>query len=299
MSQLTPEEIAAEAAQRPRAATYAFIAGALSLLGGITALLFSQALPTTPSRVIDVLEAMDARLVDDTAPPTSLNALQVQYLGDHLVGWVGPTLLLGIGTLLMLFPLSLVWKATRARKEDLRSLGWIMLLIGVIASSIGPFAYAAIVGIDARDFDGTSAAAARDVLTTAPATLAQVVGLFGKFALALGLIILSLNAMRVGLFTRFVGVLGIIVGAAVIIPVPIDQVNLLRSSWLVFVGLILLGKMPGVSSDPPAWGRGEAIPWPTQQEIRERRQAEQDVLGSGTGEEPEPTERGRSRKRRK
>jgi hypothetical protein len=298
MAQLTPEEIAVEAAQRPRAAYVAFAAGVLSLLGGVGALLFGRSLPTsTTERVVDLLEALEARVVENTAPPRSLNAVQVEYLGDHLVGWVGPSLATSVGVLLLIVPVGLLFKATRARKDDMRQLGGVMLVIGAAFSAIGLFGYTLAVGLEAQSFEGTSAAQARDVLTTQTAVTMQVIGLIGRFALALGLIVISLNAMRAGLLTRFVGVLGIIVGAAVIIPVPIDQINLLRSSFLIFLGLILLGKMPGAYQDPPAWGRGEMIPWPSQQEIRERRDAERAAAGRENEDEAGGSAR-RSRKRR-
>lgn len=301
MATLTPEQIAEETAQRPRAAYVAIAAGVLSLLGGIGALLFAQSLPAvTSERVVDLLEAMQARLVDDAAPSRSVRALQLEYIGDHLPGWLGPALLTALGTLLLLIPLRLVFDATRKRKDDLRPLGGVMLTAGAVLSAVGSFGSAVVIGIEASSFTGQSAASARDALTTQPAIILQVLGYIGSFALAIGLIIVSLNAMRAGLFTRFVGVLGIIVGVAVIIPVPIDQINLLRSSWLVFVGLILLGKMPGASADPPAWSRGEMIPWPSQQELRERREAEAAAArGELTdGDEGDAPER-RSRKRRK
>lgn len=293
MAQMTPEAIAAEAAERPRAAYIAFAAGILSLLGGVGSLLFSQSLPTDPGRVVDLLESLQARVVENTAPPQSLNAIQVEYLGSNLVGWIGPTFLTAVGTLMMLIPVGLLFKATRARKDDMRQLGGTMLVIGVSASAVGVLGYTIAVGMDAREFTGSSAAAARDVLTGGTATGMQIVGLVGRFALALALIIIPLNAMRTGLITRFVGVLGIIVGASVIIPVPVDQINLLRSSWLILLGLTLLGKMPGSYPDPPAWNRGEMIPWPSQQELRERKEVEDAAGGTDAGSQK------RSRKRRK
>lgn len=294
MAQLTPDEIAAEAAKRPRAAFVAFAAAVLSLLGGLASLLFSRSLPTDPEKVVDLLESLQARVVDGTAPPRSLNAIQVEYLGDHLLGWIGPTLLTGAGTLLMIIPVGLLFTATRARKDDLRQLGGIMLVIGTAATGFGLIGYAIAVGLDAREFSGTSAAAARDVLTTGNATGMQALQVVGRFALAIALIVISLNAMRAGLLTRFVGVLGIVVGAAVIIPIPIDQVNLLRSSWLALLGLLFLGRLPGAYPDPPAWNRGEMIPWPSQQEQRERLEAERAAAGDGDDDTPR-----RSRKRRK
>lgn len=297
MATLTPEQIAEETELRPRAAYFAFAAGVLSLLGGIGALLFSQSLPAvTSDSVVDLLEAMQARLVDDAEPARSLRAVQLEYLGDHLLGWLTPAALTALGTLLLLIPIGFVFRATRARKDDLRPLGGGMLQTGGVLSAAGSLGSAIVIGIEASGFTGTTAAQARDALTTQPAIALQVLGYIGSFALAIGLIIISLNAMRAGLFTRFVGVLGMIVGAAVIIPIPVDQINLLRSSWLIFVGLILLGKMPGGNPDPPAWKRGEMIPWPSQQEIRERREAERAVEQGDAGDASGPARRSRKRR---
>lgn len=299
MATLTPEQVADEAALRPRAAYLAFAAAALSLLGGIGALLFSQSLPAvTTQSAVDILEAMQARLVDGAEPARSLRAVQLEYLGDHLLGWLTPAALTAFGTLVLLVPVGFIFQATRARKDDLRQLGGTLLQTGGVLSAAGALGSAIVIGIEASSFTGTSAAEARDALTTQPAIALQVLGYIGSFGLAIGLIIVSLNAMRAGLLTRFTGVLGIIVGAAVIVPIPIDQINLLRSSWLLFVGLTLLGRMPGPSPDPPAWKRGEMIPWPSQQEIRERREAERGAAQGdalpGAGDAPSR----RSRKRR-
>lgn len=77
--------------------------------------------------------------------------------------------------------------------------------------------------------------------------------------LAVGLVYISLHAMRTGLLTRFAGSLGMALGVAMILILPVAL--LLLMVWLVFVGLTFLGKAPG--GRPPAWDAGEAIPWPT------------------------------------
>lgn len=300
MATLTPEQLADETALRPRAAYFAFAAAVMSLLGGVGALLFSQSLPAvTAASAVDILEAMQARLVDGAEPSRSLRAVQLEYLGDHLLGWLTPAALTAFGTLVLLIPIGFIFRAARARKDDLRPLGGTLLQMGGVLSAAGALGSAIVIGIEASSFTGTSAAEARDALTTQPAIALQVLGYLGSFGLAIGLIIVSLNAMRTGLLTKFVGILGIIVGAAVIVPIPIDQINLLRSSWLLFVGLTLLGKMPGPTPDPPAWNRGEMIPWPSQQEIRERREAERAAAEGGalsSGDEQAPARRSRKRR---
>jgi hypothetical protein len=52
--------------------------------------------------------------------------------------------------------------------------------------------------------------------------------------------------------------------------------------WLTFVGLIIAGRYPG--GVPPAWATGRAEPWPTQQELRERR----DAMRAEHRPDPEP-----------
>ena len=64
-----------------------------------------------------------------------------------------------------------------------------------------------------------------------------------------------LHAMRTGLLTRFWGSLGMALGAVSFI---FFQFALL---WFVYLGLLLLGRVPG--GRPPAWESGEAEPWPT------------------------------------
>ena len=77
--------------------------------------------------------------------------------------------------------------------------------------------------------------------------------------------------MRVGLLTRFMGVLGVIVGVAVAPILPIDQQGIIRVFWLAALGVLFLGRWP--SGMPKAWATGEAEPWPTQQQLREQRDA--------------------------
>ena len=86
--------------------------------------------------------------------------------------------------------------------------------------------------------------------------LAQILLLLGTFSLAVGLVLVSLNAMRTGLLTRMLGYLGVAAGALmVLVPLPIVQIF-----WLAALGFILMGRWPGGA--PPAWRTGQAEPWP-------------------------------------
>ena len=79
----------------------------------------------------------------------------------------------------------------------------------------------------------------------------------GTLALAVGLVLVALNAMRVGLLTRMLGYIGIASGAMMVLfPLPIVQIF-----WFGALGFVLLGRWPG--GELPAWATGEAVPWPT------------------------------------
>jgi hypothetical protein len=118
------------------------------------------------------------------------------------------------------------------------------------------------------------------------------------------MVIVSLNAMKVGLLNRFFGILGIIAG--VLLVLPVDQPGIVRSFFFIALGLMLLGRWMG--GRPPAWQSGTAIPWPSQQEMRERRERirrgeDPDTVPAADPSDPRDEPAGdrhpRSRKRRK
>jgi hypothetical protein len=82
-------------------------------------------------------------------------------------------------------------------------------------------------------------------------------------------VLIALNAMRVGLLTRFMGVLGIICGVLFII--PLAPLPVIQAFWLVALAVLFAGRWP--NGNPPAWQTGRAEPWPSQQQLREQRDA--------------------------
>lgn len=122
-------------------------------------------------------------------------------------------------------------------------------------------------------------------------SIAQFFGIAGGLALVIGLIYTCLQAMRVGLLTRFWGSLGMAVGVAALI--GFSPIMLL---WFVYLGLLMAGWLPG--GRPPAWGEGEAVPWPTPgQKAAESLEPAAPEAGEGPDvgepvEAPEPPEPG-------
>ncbi len=98
---------------------------------------------------------------------------------------------------------------------------------------------------------------ASNALTEASLTGAATgFGLAGALGIAIAFFYTCLWAMRTGLLGRFWASLGMALGVAVLI-----QFILLPMVWLVYMGLLFAGWLPG--GRPPAWAAGEAVPWPS------------------------------------
>jgi hypothetical protein len=83
--------------------------------------------------------------------------------------------------------------------------------------------------------------------------------LAGFFAFGIGFSATSLWAMRTGLLTRFAGSAGIAIGVMTALPF-LSQVGIFGLAFMmVFLSVTFLR---GPERRPPAWERGEAVPWP-------------------------------------
>ena len=267
------DTLADEQRRRIPAAVASIAAGLLTLAGGaITALVFSDR-PT-----VHVLDAMREQL-ERNPPQPGLKARQVLWADEHAVQLVLVGVLLALAAAAIGLALSHFYRSVKARRPELRELilyaaiaGAGLLAVSSLLQAIG----SAISAASFADSANQSAAAARDALRPPTVLAAGIMQIFGIFALAIGIVALSLNGMRVGLLTRFLGVLGFIVGVLFVIPVGAASLPLVQALWFVALGVLFLGRWPG--GMPPAWVTGEAQPWPTQQELREARLERQGAI---------------------
>ena len=97
----------------------------------------------------------------------------------------------------------------------------------------------------------------------------QIGAQLGSLLLAVSVVLISLQSMRVGLLPRPLGYVGIFAGALILFPIIV--VPVVQMGWLLAVGYLLTGRWP--SGVPPAWRTGNAEPWPSSNEMRARRAA--------------------------
>lgn len=187
-------------------------------------------------------------------------------------------LLLALASLLVIPVLRYLYRATRHRRQELPPAALYLGILGAltlavvgiwryvevtsVAKDFFPFEvpdnYAELTGDDYQEAVDPEAAAEKEIREALPPAI-QGIELGGGLALAFSFVMISLNAMRAGLLSRFMGILGIFVGALLVIPIPVQIIQLF---WFAALGMLFLGRWPGAGRGP-AWETGEAIEWPT------------------------------------
>jgi MFS family permease len=271
---MTPEEVlASEAAGRLRAGYAALAASSLTIIGVILTTVGQPGASEFDDRIVSVVDAMSRAADGEPIPPGRISAFAVD-VGQHPTVPIVGAILYGLGSLAIYFAIAYLFQATRARRPGMHQIALVLAAIGAVGFGVGRAVSEVARYLGARDFvhaaDKTNSAAT-DALSPTATLVGQLIWETSALALGFAIAMISLNAMRVGLLSRFMGVLGVIVGVAVAPILPIDQQGIIRVFWLAALGMLILGRWP--SGMPKAWVTGEAEPWPTQQQLREQRQA--------------------------
>jgi hypothetical protein len=280
----TPEETLAEEERRStRAGAAAAAAGLLTLLGSLLAISGNRGFPTL--YLLDTMRS-ELGLLPGTGPgPVAKVAL---FLDDHIVTIVAARLVTALALGLIGVAIVYLYRSTQARNPQLNKAALIAAISGAVLSVVAAVVAAAGLAHDVSTFAGSAhqtEKAARDALADSFATTAVQLSGLGAAILGLGIALTALNAMRVGLLTRFMGVLGIIVGILSFLPQLEGQLPFVKIFWLLGLAALFLGRWPG--GNPPSWQTGEARTWPTQQELREARDADRGASSATSTEEPQ------------
>jgi len=252
------QQLAYEARVRNRQAIVAVAAGILLVLASAIQL-------TGPHTKVDEL-TIDL-IVANKRFPLDLIASVLNAIGSLAVAWT----------------LAYLYRCSRARNQtEVKPYVRIIAVAGGVLAAITGVAYAIIVAIRVHEFvtTGSQTYAEANHLTTAGGLLLlQLLGQAGALLLAVGFVLVSLNAMRQGLLTRFMGYLGIFAGVLVLFQVT--QIPVVQGYWLAAVAYLISGRWP--TGLPPAWVTGRAEPWPPSSQMRARRAA-----GGGARPSPQP-----------
>jgi len=197
---------------------------------------------------------------------------QLLFQHEHATALTLAAILQAAGALFIALALRHLYIATKARRPELPRVALICAVAGPIVLVAAQVAVALLVSDKADQFASTgnqTRPEGRELLDSGDLRIAQIGLLAGTLAFGFAFVMISLNAMRVGLLSRFMGILGVIVGVLTVIPVG-GPLPIVQTFWLGAIAVLFAGRWP--QGMPPAWSTGRAEPWPSQQELRERRQ---------------------------
>ncbi|MBA2516074.1 MAG: hypothetical protein H0V22_01935 [Solirubrobacterales bacterium] len=278
----TEETLAWEARQRPRAAFASFGAAILVIASYVVSGIVFADVPRSGLLGAIGRAAEPGRMQQ----AQSLEAPRYEFYSDHAAEVIGTSFMRAIGFLLIGLALTFLAFATRSRTSQFPRIALYVPIVGAVLSALSYIVSPVGTVLAVQDFlnGPRTVEAAQDVTTSSIVTTAALIGFVGQLALALGFVLVCLNAMRVGLLTRFMGVLGILSGVLTLIPIG-SPLPVVQCFWLGALGVLFLGRWP--KGQPPAWRTGQAEPWPTQQQMREAR-----ATGGGASGRPKQREPG-------
>jgi hypothetical protein len=254
----TEKQLAWEARHRPRAAIAAFLSAAGLLVFYVTQQILQR----------DVPKSSGLQSLERIAQPGSIGtlpSLQTPFF-EYLDSKTPLLAVIALGGFVGFF--GIAWTvgflgvATRARQPTLRRWALYLPIVGgaVIGISVLMSQIGSVTLVDDYLTGPKTVNAARDNENSL-LLLARLLFQIGTLTLAVGLVLVSLNALRAGLLTKLFGYVGIIAGGLLLlVPLPVVQIF-----WVGGLGVLYLGRWPG--GDLPAWRTGNAEPWPSARSV--------------------------------
>jgi hypothetical protein len=254
-------QVAVETERRNRLAVPAFAGGFLYLL---SAIIISSTINGAPS--VGLLEGLTPALSGVASPAVSPRAPWLKFISHHAFALVAGGVLSAIAlTMLTLILLLLAGATSFRRPQSWRAARPLILVggIGLILTSVG---HELVTAIETHNFavghDHSNHAVEQALLTSTANGVVGYIELLAGLAFVAGMIATAINAMRVGLVPRWMGFLGVFTALLIFLPDISAELQVIPSFWMVMMGILLLGRWPKPTGDPPAWAAGMAVPWP-------------------------------------
>jgi len=299
-------QVEAESARRGRLAVPAFDGGFLYLL---SAIIITETLSGAPT--VGVLEGLTPALRGEANPAVSPRTPEVKFISHHAFSLVTGGILAAAAVGILTLVLLLLADATIFRRPESFSPMRPLIMAGGIGVAVVTMAHQVVSAIETHKFavgsDHTNSAVERALTTGTATALVDYLALIAGLVLAIGMIGLMINALRVGLLVRWLAFLGMFTGILIVLPIGGAELQIVPAFWMVMMGILYAGKWP--NGDPPAWAAGAAVPWPSRAQMAGGGGARQPAAAAagangGSAAEPAPAPApsgagGSSRKRRR
>ena len=299
-------QVEAESARRGRLAVPAFAGGFLYLL---SAIIITETLSGAPT--VGLLEGLTPALEGDANPAVSPRTPEVKFISHHAFSLIAGGILAAVAVGILTLVLLLLADATIFRRPESFSPMRPLIMAGGIGVAVVTIAHQVVSAIETHKFavgsDHSNSAVERALTTGTATALVDYLALIAGLVLAVGMIGLMINALRVGLLVRWLAFLGMFTGILIVLPIGGAELQIVPAFWMVMMGILYAGKWP--NGEPPAWAAGEARPWPSRAQVARGGGAPQPATAAAgangsSGSEPAPAPApsgtgGSSRKRRR
>src|ERR1700722_8709771 len=293
------EQVAKETATRNRLAVPSFAGGFLYLL---SAIVITETINGAPT--VGLIEGLTPALSGVANPSMSPRTPWMKFVSGRAAELIGGGVLSGISLALLTVILLLLVGAVRYRRPQ----SWRPTRTLVIAGGVGlvltSIAHEVVTAVEAHNFsvghDHSNHAVEQALLTSTANGIVGYVELVAGVFLVAGMIATMINSLRVGLLPRWMCILGIFAALLIFLPDISAELQVIPAFWMVMMGILLMGRWPQPTGDPPAWAAGVAVPWPSRGGGRFAGRRAAATAGAGAAPAPvAPVSGGSSRKRRK
>ncbi len=299
-------QVEAESERRSRLAVPAFAGGFLYLL---SAIIISSTLRGAPT--VGLIEGLTPALEGVANPAVSPRTTEVKFISHHAFALIAGGALAAAAVGILTLVLLLLADATIFRRPESFRPMRPLIIAGGIGVAVVTVAHQVVSAIETHKFavgsDHTNTAVEHALTTGTATALVDYLALVAGLVLAVGMIGLMINALRVGLLVRWMAFLGMFTGVLIVLPIGGAELQVVPAFWMVMAGVLYAGKWP--NGEPPAWQDGAARPWPSRAPAQRRGGAPEPAAataGNGSGSSspaPAPAPAGAgggsSRKRRR
>lgn len=264
----TKAQVARESERRSKLSAPTLASGLLYLLSGI---IIAATVGGAPS--VGLLQGLSPALHGVARPAESPRTAVVKFFSHRAFALISGSVLASVAIVVLVLALLLLLDATVFRRPQTWSAARPLVLVGGIALAIASIANQIVRAIRTHQFavghDHTNHAVDYALSKGSAYVLFGYLGLIAGLALAVGIFVVALNAMRVGLLPRWMGILGMFTGVLILLPGAGLVLEIIPSFWIVMLGILYSGRWP--NGEPPAWAAAEARPWPSQADMRQAR----------------------------
>jgi len=200
------QQVQIESAWRARLGVPAIAGGFLYMISAIINASTRSGGPT-----VGLIEGLTPALKGEAVPRVSPATGEIKYISHDALGLIAGGLMFAIAIVILMFVLLLLIDATKFRRPKSWSFARQLVIGGAAIVAVATLAEEVIEAIKAHEFavgHNFSGTAAEHVTSGTATQIALNLGLIAALALGIGMVGVSLNALRVGLLPRWMGILG-------------------------------------------------------------------------------------------